>query len=1103
MLKKFKIWIACLLSVALLVGCFPIHVIALDFEKAGNSETTDIPSGMLSQSQEYTDDTVIGEIAEIVSLRDENTKHFRLSDGTYEAVIYPQPVHRKDKNGVWQDIDNRLTLKDDGVLQKYATADSRIQFADSFKANSELFVLNENGYSISMSLLIPDMPPNLESSDTVISAVASKPTVNNSPKRSESNVFGTMDEAVKVNNKSSIVYHNVKINTSIEYVLQGNDLKENIIVKAPSNNYVYQFQMNLDGLAATLDESGNIKLYDLQSEETKYIIPAPYMYDSNGIYSEAVSYELIFVKNGVYMLEVTADETWLNSEDRAFPVTIDPSITSTALVRDSYTHVLYPDGNYGSEEGLWVSNNTTSYIYVDLPNLPEGATFNQAYLYVSYYYYVTEGSLLAGAYRVLEDWDELAITYNNAPTISTTRIGTATLTASASVTESTPGTASFWITTAVRDWYEDESTNFGIAIKREQSTTATNASVILKAYETYEDYAYISVNYTYYVPDGVYALRNVTDYTSWMTVEEDSVWAGKHVQCVSFNTSPAVESVFDRSSLFKISRVANTSRYIIRSMLNNNLSFGVSGTEIITKEIPSADSDVSDADTFYIEWDGYGFYIRPYGSENVIQMVSPYTDELGVGTKTGSSNYKRWNLVLYTGADRYGSSMFFPVDMVAGTTGTFIPIVWSTYIDYNTPKVELKSGYSDYATTIWNEDTQEATVNFHDNGEFKLILLTCNENQISCSSGEYAFTITLVIEEGVYFIRNKEVGKYMQVDDADKPGYNTSESIMELWGYNGRDYQKWQLIHDKDGYYKILSVKSGLALCVKSDSTNKDEIALVQESYSDVSRKKWKITESSSGAYILRPKSGESYTTDWCMCAGDQFLWVTDDLNVEQRAYVNNGSYKDEWHLDFDITSTSIRMPNENAQNKTMWCWAACSKMVGEHNGGDGALSVTPALLTIKAGVHSWGGELFYGETSTGDLTADGGQREIVIDVHGDDDNHPGSNDDKEKALQLASIKDMDVGTWGTRSLSTANITAMNNELAAGRWVIGNIFTNNGRSGHSIVIRSYDTTKQIYTFWEPWTDSDGTFTRTQLLNNTIHTASNMADYTLACVQYCN
>lgn len=127
--------------------------------------------------------------------------------------------------------------------------------------------------------------------------------------------------------------------------------------------------------------------------------------------------------------------------------------------------------------------------------------------------------------------------------------------------------------------------------------------------------------------------------------------------------------------------------------------------------------------------------------------------------------------------------------------------------------------------------------------------------------------------------------------------YDESGSIMELWGFDGGDYQKWQLIHVGDGYYKILSVQSGLAVCVDYGETDENEVALVQESYSSVNRKKWKITKSSSGGYILRPKSGESYNTDWCMCAGDQFLEITDGLNVEQKAYVNDNSYKDEWIL--------------------------------------------------------------------------------------------------------------------------------------------------------------------------------------------------------------
>lgn len=151
----------------------------------------------------------------------------------------------------------------------------------------------------------------------------------------------------------------------------------------------------------------------------------------------------------------------------------------------------------------------------------------------------------------------------------------------------------------------------------------------MKSYEAYDDdYAYISVNYTYYVPDGVYALQNDGSTTRWMTVEDDSVWAGNHIQQVYSASSPASTSVFDRSSLFKISRVSGTSRDIIRSMLNNNLSFGISGTEVITKEIPSADSSVSYLDIFYIEWDGYGFLIRPYGSSNVIKMASTSTANL-------------------------------------------------------------------------------------------------------------------------------------------------------------------------------------------------------------------------------------------------------------------------------------------------------------------------------------------------------------------------------------------------------------------------------------------------------------------------------------------
>ena len=48
-------------------------------------------------------------IYEVLELRDEYTKHIRFSDGSYMAVSYDMPVHRRDKDGVWQDIDNSIT----------------------------------------------------------------------------------------------------------------------------------------------------------------------------------------------------------------------------------------------------------------------------------------------------------------------------------------------------------------------------------------------------------------------------------------------------------------------------------------------------------------------------------------------------------------------------------------------------------------------------------------------------------------------------------------------------------------------------------------------------------------------------------------------------------------------------------------------------------------------------------------------------------------------------------------------------------------------------------------------------------------------------------
>ena len=564
------------------------------------------------------------------------------------------------------------------------------------------------------------------------------------------------------------------------------------------------------------------------------------------------------------------------------------------------------------------------------------------------------------------------------------------------------------------------------------------------------------------------------------------------------SVSPSDQSVFDRSSLFKIARVGDTSRYIIRSMLNNSLSFGISDNEVITKEIPSVDDNVPIEDTFCIEWDGEGFLIYPYGSARVIELGG---SNLSTVSKAYASNNSRWQFSQYTGLHKNGSSIYYTDPLTVGTTVTITPIVWATNIDYNTPELSVLSGYTDKATCTWNASTRTGALTLHDDGTLKIRCHIYDGDHISDRTTTYNLYPELVVEEGIYYFKNKDTGKYMQIDN--NAAYHENDAIMELWGYQGDDWQKWQLVHIRDGYYKIQSVISGYAVCVKAGEIDDDEVALVQQPYSDLDRMHWMITKSSSGAYIIRPKSGESGTKDWCMCAGDYFF-ITSGLNVEQQEYVDNKSYMDEWILQLDsLTSDVLRMPNPDAQNKTWWCWAASAKMVGEHNGVAGSLPNGAATLSISTNVHSFEGKLFYGENVDGSLTVDAGQRAIVISRHGDDGNHSGTYDDMVEGMILATCAYTNAGTWGSSgsTLSTSEIEKMNIELANGRWVIGNIFyLTNLNMGHAIVIRNYDSTSEEYTYWDPWTDTEGIFTRTQILTNTIQTV-NDENRMLATVNY--
>ncbi len=134
----------------------------------------------------------------------------------------------------------------------------------------------------------------------------------------------TLEEAFEpLSSASSIAYKSDDL--TLEYYLDGENLKESIIVSEVAEEYSYRFDITTEGLVPVLDEDGAVRLLN-EKDEPIFLIPAPYMFDDNGERSENVTYSLEETENGGYTLIISADTEWINSGERQFPVTIDPTL---------------------------------------------------------------------------------------------------------------------------------------------------------------------------------------------------------------------------------------------------------------------------------------------------------------------------------------------------------------------------------------------------------------------------------------------------------------------------------------------------------------------------------------------------------------------------------------------------------------------------------------------------------------------------------------------------------------------------------------------------------------------------------------------------------
>ena len=365
-------WYQQLLSIvvalALLVQLLPLQALA-------SKNTMDEEITSLTNSLIESEAPPVTVVCEEETLRTETEKHFRMSDGSFMAVSYGTPVHYMDDDGTWQDIDNTLSLSDDQSAYCLNNAQVSTMFAGNL-SGGEVFTTSYDGTSVSISLMsaapLNSMMTVNQSMTAAMQDTQGELTVYDQAVVADTTVETesvlnptvpgkgwTIADVIPETLQSSILYEDVFPNVDLLYTAYGYNIKEQIIVNAPQAAYRYDFELELDGVEAVLNEDGSVSLLN-DTSEVIYYIPAPFMEDANGELSYDVFYSLADTANGV-LLSVEADAEWLNAEDRAYPVAIDPTIEAHASSKTDDIYTKYtvqgdPDTSYPTIQDFYLGH---------------------------------------------------------------------------------------------------------------------------------------------------------------------------------------------------------------------------------------------------------------------------------------------------------------------------------------------------------------------------------------------------------------------------------------------------------------------------------------------------------------------------------------------------------------------------------------------------------------------------------------------------------------------------------------------------------------------------------------------------------------------------
>ena len=578
------------------------------------------------------------------------------------VVETPEPVIEEIEAEL--EIEEEEVLADAKAILEKLPIDTRVYKNTAGLADVELAVSGGAGQlaSISYGGYTVSLTPQIDTDTASMKEIATK-ALSRAGVAAEVRDIAPLAEAgsfesviMPENLSSAVIYDGLLDGADLEYILGETSLKENIIVNEAAESYSYDFLLETGGLVPAVKENGSIELSDA-SGNTVFVIPAGYMYDDDGVGSTAVIYALQTIEDGKYILTVCADAAWMNAEDRAFPVTIDPPV--------------YLQGFYGIETGTiysydpdaYAGQSATEFIGYfgaydgycrtlvrvnNLPTLPDNSyvVYGGLYLYGLTYSHVGMSSMRVQAkalsynYPIGEYWC-LSHSWNNTYDPEPEVIDYADIT-------STRQVYSWDITREAVKWYNDPDCNYGISLQAALEgsmsyNSCANAGIASSNTSNNAARPYFIVEYRNAVGlENYYSYQShsidragtgyIGDYSGQLTLVKNDVSSASTINPVSINH--VYNSAYSAGEYYTV----------IDGAANTYKSFEVGRgwmLDCMQIIVPSSNGYL-----MYVDGDGTVHYFYPSGSV--------YKDEDGLGlsiTKSGS-NYtltdKKDNIAYFT-----------------------------------------------------------------------------------------------------------------------------------------------------------------------------------------------------------------------------------------------------------------------------------------------------------------------------------------------------------------------------------------------------------------------------------------------------------------------